>query len=406
MYKLPEVKARAISQETLPGTAAARKRIRRAPGLKDSGKRSRLIFKPKKSAERLNMLPATRNALNPIVVNNLNNIYNIYGNNALVPSQLYCPEGACWLEKNNKSFDDATKKTLKRRKRRRAKTATRLRVDQPSMLLNCGGKKRLLKTLIEKENCRHTANPLFKHEIQSRQRSRMADWMIECFSIFDKSDEAFFLSVYTLDDFLDKTDNIYQDDDVHLLGLSSIFVASKYADVYPICLEDVTEKLGHCSFGPKVIKKHEVSMMLAFEWDLDMVTPIHFIDHIMVMLKIGIKSPGFSGIFYALEKAAIQNCRIAVVDPKMLEFKPSELAIAGFSLGCDLLFDLQAVGHKTRMQQVYGFFQDLLSQDVLNRDRCLEAIERLKALKASFKDEFPYCLNVDKFTLINEDISM
>lgn len=333
MYRLPEVKARAISQETLPGTAAARKRVRRAPGLKDSHRRSRLIFKPKMSAERLNGLPRTKNALNPIVTNNINTIYNIYGNNALVPPHLYCAEGPCWLEKNNKSFDDAPKEPLKRRKRKRAKTATKLRVDQPSMLLNCGGKKRLLQTLIEKEKSRHTVDPLFKHEIQSKQRSRMADWMIECFSIFDKSDEAFFLSVYTLDDFLDKTENIYSDDDVHLLGLSSIFVASKYADVYPICLEDVTEKLGHCSFGPKVIKKHELSMMTAFEWDLDMVTPIHFIDHIMVMLKIGIQSPGFGNIFFALERAAIQNCRIAVIDPKMLEFRPSELAIAGFSLG-------------------------------------------------------------------------
>jgi hypothetical protein len=66
----------------------------------------------------------------------------------------------------------------------------------------------------------------------------MIDWMINVFRVIkDFSAKTLFLSVAILDSFLEETqkqDISIKDDLLYLLGLGSIFIASKYEEVHSL----------------------------------------------------------------------------------------------------------------------------------------------------------------------------
>jgi hypothetical protein len=134
------------------------------------------------------------------------------------------------------------KATKKRKKLRRSRTAAKLRIlNQDNLLISLSTSKlyklfgdKLLRAYIDKEKDYCKLLPLFNHEVKPSMRSKMVDWMVECFNTYSKSDETFFLSVTILDQFLHSTEEIYQDADIHLLGICAMFIASKYSDVFPL----------------------------------------------------------------------------------------------------------------------------------------------------------------------------
>jgi len=75
----------------------------------------------------------------------------------------------------------------------------------------------------------------------------MVDWMLEVFGNYDKTSNnyTYFRAIGIMDNYLYSTKKRLKNDDLHLIGVSCIFIASKYEDVYYISLEDVYHKVGH-----------------------------------------------------------------------------------------------------------------------------------------------------------------
>lgn len=59
----------------------------------------------------------------------------------------------------------------------------------------------------------------------------MVDWMIEVLTNFKCDDQTFFLSVSLLDRFLKNVSSAQEIGDLHLMGVTSMFIASKYEDI-------------------------------------------------------------------------------------------------------------------------------------------------------------------------------
>ena len=102
---------------------------------------------------------------------------------------------------------------------------------------------------------------LNKHKISPCIRTRMIDWMLEVLSIFDCQEETFFLSVNILDLFLHRTPTIYKNDNMHLIGMGAMFIASKFQEIYPINMRDFVQKIGHEQFKSEEIKKMECKIL-------------------------------------------------------------------------------------------------------------------------------------------------
>jgi len=75
---------------------------------------------------------------------------------------------------------------------------------------------------------------LEKHSLTSSFRARMVDWMFEIFFIYECAVETYFLAVYILDKYFYNTDKKVCNKDIHLLGVTCIYMASKWEDVYPL----------------------------------------------------------------------------------------------------------------------------------------------------------------------------
>lgn len=84
-----------------------------------------------------------------------------------------------------------------------------------------------LSLCFRKENQSYSPSPLQEHEITKRMRAKMVDWMVEVFTIFDFMPDSYFLAVYIFDKYLQRTNRMLGNDNVHLIGTVAMFLSTK-----------------------------------------------------------------------------------------------------------------------------------------------------------------------------------
>jgi hypothetical protein len=76
----------------------------------------------------------------------------------------------------------------------------------------------------------------------------MVDWMVEVLTTFKNSEQSFFLAINLMDRFFKSIDQPVPSSELHLTGVVSMFVASKYEDIVPLMMKTVVNKIGHNKF--------------------------------------------------------------------------------------------------------------------------------------------------------------
>ena len=71
----------------------------------------------------------------------------------------------------------------------------------------------------------------------------MVDWMFEVITAFKMSEQTFFLSVQYLDRFVSTTSRKLDISELHLIGITCMFIASKYEDITPLYLKTMVKKV-------------------------------------------------------------------------------------------------------------------------------------------------------------------
>ena len=113
-----------------------------------------------------------------------------------------------------------------------------------------------------------TKNILLKHEITSKMRLKMIDWMIEVFNNLNSEDITFFTAVNIMDRFFIESKNKFKPDDLHLIGICSIFISSKFNEIHPIKLSFLIENISHNKFNKEQILKMEENIMFSLKFDI------------------------------------------------------------------------------------------------------------------------------------------
>ena len=80
------------------------------------------------------------------------------------------------------------------------------------------------------------ANYLDRHSLTPEAREKMIDWMVEVFSANNSEPGTLELAVHIMDTYILKTEKTLKDSDIHLLGLCSIYIASKMEEKVPFRL--------------------------------------------------------------------------------------------------------------------------------------------------------------------------
>lgn len=100
-------------------------------------------------------------------------------------------------------------------------------------------------------------NLLSKHLITPFMRMKMVDWMVEVLSVYECCPETFFLSVQIMDQFYEKTDEVLENERVHLLGMVSMFIAAKFQEINKIRMWELVQKIGQKEFKEEEYKNME-----------------------------------------------------------------------------------------------------------------------------------------------------
>ncbi len=118
------------------------------------------------------------------------------------------------------------------------------------------------------------------HKISERMRTRMIDWMIEVLTNYKCDDNSFFLACSTMDRYF-KTmeDSCLQPAELHLIGVTSMFMASKFEDIYPLRLKIVHEKIAHKKLSMKEIKEKEIQICEKLKFIIGKPTQWEFINY-------------------------------------------------------------------------------------------------------------------------------
>ena len=106
----------------------------------------------------------------------------------------------------------------------------------------------------------------------------MVDWMIEVCTSFSCSDRTWFLAVSIFDRYLSLMQGrkVLKNVDVHSIGITAMYMASKYEDVYPFSSFIAYERISHKAVAQKDILRMEGEFLRLFEFSLEVVTPFDF----------------------------------------------------------------------------------------------------------------------------------
>ena len=136
----------------------------------------------------------------------------------------------------------------------------------------------IIKSLLEDEQINE--NYLNNHKITERMRTRMVDWMIEVLSNYHCDDSTYFESINLMDRYFKQCEikkQILQPAELHLIGVTSMFIASKYQDIYPLRLKIVQDKIAHNKLTCQEIKNKEDEMMRYLNYNIGLPTMWDFI---------------------------------------------------------------------------------------------------------------------------------
>jgi hypothetical protein len=123
-----------------------------------------------------------------------------------------------------------------------------------------------------------TTGCLARHPTMNGQlRARMVDWMIEVFTNFKCDDLTFFIATSLMDRYFRGCSGEMKVGDLHIIGVTSMFLASKYEDIYPLKMKTVFDKIGHSKISISDIKSLELNMMKVIDYKIHAPTVLDFL---------------------------------------------------------------------------------------------------------------------------------
>lgn len=133
-----------------------------------------------------------------------------------------------------------------------------------------------------------TENCLAKHKITPTLRARMIDWMIEVLTNFKCDDQTFFLAASLLDRYLKTHSKAQEVADLHMMGVTCMFIASKYEDVQPLKMKMVFEKIAHKKLSIDKIKSMELEILKTIHYKIPAPSVLDFLKvYMKEVLDIG-----------------------------------------------------------------------------------------------------------------------
>ena len=125
-------------------------------------------------------------------------------------------------------------------------------------------------------------NCLYEHDITANVRARMVDWMIEVLSNFGCDEQTFFIAVSIQDRYFKNSREILKIPDLHIIGVTSMFIASKYEDVVPLRIKTIDEKIAQKKLNIEDIRYLELLILKELNYEIEAPTVLDFLKTLLL----------------------------------------------------------------------------------------------------------------------------
>jgi hypothetical protein len=125
------------------------------------------------------------------------------------------------------------------------------------------------------DNC-NLSDILKNHTITPDIRTKMIDWMVEVLWSYRSEPSTFFLASHIMDLFLSLTSG-FNKEDIHLIGIVCIYIASKMEDIVPLRMVNVVKSIGYNYFSEEMIKTAQAHILKTIDYNIIATSSYDFI---------------------------------------------------------------------------------------------------------------------------------
>ncbi|XP_009270816.1 PREDICTED: G2/mitotic-specific cyclin-B1 [Aptenodytes forsteri] len=161
-------------------------------------------------------------------------------------------------------------------------------------------------------------------EINGNMRAILIDWLVQVQIKFRLQQETLYMAVAIIDRFLQ--DNAVSKKTLQLVGVTAMFIASKYEEMFPPHIGDFAYVTDN-TYTKFQICQMEMKILQALDFDLGRPLPPHFLRRASKIAEVDLEQ-------HILAKYLME---LSIVDYDMVHFPPSKTAAAASCLALKLL---------------------------------------------------------------------
>uniref|UniRef100_A0A8C4YLR3 G2/mitotic-specific cyclin-B1 n=1 Tax=Gopherus evgoodei TaxID=1825980 RepID=A0A8C4YLR3_9SAUR len=161
-------------------------------------------------------------------------------------------------------------------------------------------------------------------EVTGNMRAILIDWLVQVQMKFRLLSETMYMTAAIIDRFLQ--DNSVPKKMLQLVGVTAMFIASKYEEMYPPEIGDFAFVTDH-TYTKSQIKQMERKILQALDFTLGRPLPLHFLRRASKIGEVDLEQ-------HTLAKYLME---LSLVDYEMVHYPPSQIAAAAFCLALKVL---------------------------------------------------------------------
>ena len=185
------------------------------------------------------------------------------------------------------------------------------------------------------------------NEVKDTSRAFLVEWIIDVHRKFRLVPETLYVTVFLIDRFLSLKQ--IRKNQLHILGVTSLLIATKYEEIYPPELKDLLS-VSENKFTRAEVLQMEKDMLLTMQFDVTAPSAYRFLERYRKLTSIVNDSRIFFLAQYLQE--------IALLDASLLQYNPSEIAAAALILSCKCIKKVHAWNRE--MESASGYTDEHL----------------------------------------------
>jgi len=179
-------------------------------------------------------------------------------------------------------------------------------------------------------------------EIKDTSRAFLVEWIIDVHRKFRLVPETLYVTVFLIDRFLSLKQ--IKKNQLHILGVSSLLISTKYEEIYPPELKDLLS-VSENKFTRGEVLSMERDILLTLQFDVTTPSAYRFLERYRRLTSVANDAKVFFLAQYIQE--------ISLLDASLLNYNPSEIAAASLILSVKCLKKMQAWNRE--MEKVTGY---------------------------------------------------